>query len=86
MRTMLCKLFYCCFFFLTFLCSGTLAEKVVVVITGASKGIGLGIALDFAREANHEVYATMRDPSMADARLKELNNVYILFEAEFYIY
>jgi NAD(P)-dependent dehydrogenase (short-subunit alcohol dehydrogenase family) len=36
----------------------------VVVITGTSSGIGLAIAVAFAR-ASHTVYATMRNPSRA---------------------
>jgi len=40
-------------------------DKVVVVITGASTGIGRDTAIEFARNSKFKVYATMRDVSKA---------------------
>jgi len=51
-----------------------------VLITGASRGIGLETALAFAR-AGHTVFATMRNPSrsteLADITARELLPIFI---------
>jgi NAD(P)-dependent dehydrogenase (short-subunit alcohol dehydrogenase family) len=44
-----------------------------VIITGTSKGIGLETALAFGR-AGYQVFATMRNPEMADILKKNIKN------------
>ena len=41
-------------------------EKVIVLITGASTGIGRDTAIEFSKNPIFKVYATMRDPSKAN--------------------
>lgn len=37
-------------------------DKIVVLITGSSAGIGKSAALEFAKSSNYKVWATMRNP------------------------
>ena len=39
--------------------------KIIVVITGASSGIGRDTAIEFAKNPIFKVYATMRNPTSA---------------------
>jgi short-subunit dehydrogenase len=40
-------------------------EKIIVVVTGSSTGIGRDTAIEFAKSSRFRVYATMRDPRKA---------------------
>ncbi len=41
-------------------------DKIVVLVTGSSSGIGRDTAIEFARDSRFKVYATMRDPQKAN--------------------
>lgn len=45
--------------------------KKVIVITGCSSGIGLGVALELSRNANYQVIGSLRAPSKAPTSLSE---------------
>ena len=47
--------------------------KKVCVVTGASRGMGRGIALVLAKEAGSRVYATARDKEALNALAEEVS-------------
>jgi len=52
-----------------------LDTKSVILISGTSSGIGLGIAVHLANQGKHKVYATMRDVSKKEKLLEAAKNV-----------
>ena len=47
----------------------------VCIVTGASRGMGRGIALVLAKEAGCHVYATARDKEALDALAEEVSQI-----------
>jgi NAD(P)-dependent dehydrogenase (short-subunit alcohol dehydrogenase family) len=49
----------------------------VAIVTGASRGLGRGIALTLAKEAGYTVYATARNKDALEKLSKDANNNFL---------